>query len=250
MKLVICKWAHCINHTHNAHSLLNFSALWPRSDWGLRLCSSRVFHKSASRDCFDISESLCSCARGSPLISWVQSQKGTRGLAEAHVSYRISGRDSDTPWLTPVEQTLRSPDSRLCTRPTWVQITEYSRCAAVTNISCQKSWIQGCETMTGLTLAAGFSFERWLQWVISHLQLQQRTRWEESAASVLVTKSNHSIPHRGLQRWRMWHLGDYFMPTHPELFSMSWIFSEKKKKSCKTFTTFTEPCQILQLCSR
>lgn len=124
MKLVICKWAHCINHTHNAHSLLNFSALWPRSDWGLRLYSSRVFHKSASRDCFDISESLCSCARGSPLISWVQSQKGTRGLAEAHVSYRISGRDSDTPWLTPVEQTLRSPDSRLCTRPTWVQITE------------------------------------------------------------------------------------------------------------------------------
>lgn len=103
------KWVICVSHAHNAQRLLNLSALWPCSDWGLRLCISWVFHKSASRDCFDISESLCSCARGSPLISWVQSQNGTRGLAEAHVSYRIYGREPDTPWLTPVEQTPGSP---------------------------------------------------------------------------------------------------------------------------------------------
>ncbi len=64
-----------INYTQaqpTAHILLNLSALWPWSDWGLSPCSSQAFHKSASRDCFDISESLCSSARGSPSISWVQ----------------------------------------------------------------------------------------------------------------------------------------------------------------------------------
>lgn len=190
MKWVICKWSHCINHAHNAHRLLNLSALWPCSDWGLRLCSSWVFHKSASRDCFDISESLCSCARGSPLISWVQSQNGTRGLAEAHVSYRISGRDSDTPWLTPVEQNTGITWLPLCTRPMWVQITESTALCSCDKHLVSKSWIQGCETMTGLTQAAGFSFERRLKWVISHLQLQQRNRWEHSAASVSTCNKN------------------------------------------------------------